>query len=263
MKTTVESHPVTVSASQRAAFERDGYLVVRGLFGVAEIALAALEAEYLVERRELIHTDNIRCRWQPHVETNECLFETFDPVIDLGRVCHLLAHDPRLLALLAGLYGEEACLFKDKLIFKPPGAKGYDLHQDYIGWPNFPRTFVTVLVPLDPSSRDNGCTLVYPGYHHSGYLSPLDGMYHALPPETVDENRAVPLELLPGDVAVFGCFTPHRSDPNRSQRWRRQLYLSYNAVSDGGPRREQHYQEFYAWIKERYAEYGRHNTYFQ
>jgi hypothetical protein len=254
---------VTVSISQRAAWERDGYLIVRSLFGVAEIALAALEAEVLLGRRELIHTDNIRCRWQPHVDTNECLFETFDPVIDLAPVCHQLAHDPRLMALLAGLYGEPACLFKDKLIFKPPGAKGYDLHQDYISWPSFPQTFVTVLVPLDPSDRSNGCTLVYPGHHQQGYLSPHDGMYHPLPPETVDEAGAVALELQPGDVAVFGCFTPHRSDPNRSPRWRRQLYLSYNALSDGGPRREQHYREFHVWLRERYAEYGRNNTYFQ
>jgi 2-aminoethylphosphonate dioxygenase len=73
----------------------------------------------------------------------------------------------------------------------------------------------------------------------------------------------VPLELNPGDIAVFGCFTPHRSQPNRSQRWRRQLYLSYNALSDGGQQREQHYAEFQVWIKERYAEYGKHNTHFQ
>ena len=30
------------------------------------------------------------------------------------------------------LYGEPACLFKDKLIYKPPGVKGYGLHQDWI-----------------------------------------------------------------------------------------------------------------------------------
>jgi hypothetical protein len=249
--------------SDRLQYERDGYLVVRGLFSFAELALAALEAERLLERRDLIHTDNIRCRWQPHVQTQECLFETFDPVIDIGPVCARLAHDSRLLDLLAWLYGEPACLFKDKLIFKPPGARGYDLHQDYIAWPTFPRTFVTVLVPIDPAGRDNGCTEVFPGYHQRGYLSPEDGMYHALPPETVDEARCVALELSPGDVAVFGCFTPHRSAPNNSARWRRQLYLSYNAHSDGGLRRDEHYHEFRIWLKERYAEYGKLNTWFK
>ena len=88
-------------------------------------------------------------------------------------------------------------------------------------------------------------------------------MYHSIPLGVVDEGRAVPLALAPGDVAVFGCFTPHDSAPNRSGRWRRQLYLSYNAASDGGDRRTAHYREFHAWLRERYAEYGKHNVYFE
>ncbi len=72
----------------------------------------------------------------------------------------------------------------------------------------------------------------------------------------------MPLVLQPGDVAVFGGFTPHRSDPNTSDRWRRQLYLSYNAHSDGGEQRTKHYEEFHAWLKVKYAEYGKTETYF-
>jgi ectoine hydroxylase-related dioxygenase (phytanoyl-CoA dioxygenase family) len=178
-------------------------------------------------------------------------------------VCRRLATDGRLLTLLAALYGEEACLFKDKLIFKPPGVKGYGLHQDWIAWPGFPRTFLTVLVPLDQADRDNGCTEVFAGYHRQGCLSPEDGDYHELPAEAVDERRAVPLELRPGDVAVFDGFTPHRSAPNFSDRWRRQLYLSYNKRSDGGAQRERHYAEFHRWLRVKYAEYGKTDVYFE
>jgi ectoine hydroxylase-related dioxygenase (phytanoyl-CoA dioxygenase family) len=197
------------------------------------------------------------------VVTGECTFETFDPVVDIGPVCRRLALDPRLLAVLRGLYGEPASLFKDKLIYKPPGVKGYGLHQDWIAWDGFPRSFLTVLIPIDAADRDNGCTVVYPGYHTSGPLAPPDGHYHELSAATVDESRAVPLELRPGDVAVFGGFTPHRSDPNRSARWRRQLYLSYNALSDGGEQREKHYREFHAWLRKKYAEHGKTDTYFE
>src|SRR5262249_39235058 len=154
------------------------------------------------------------------------------PIIDLSPMCKELALAAPLLAVLAELYGEPACLFKDKLIFKPPGVKGYGLHQDWIGWKGFPRSFLTVLIPFDPADRDNGCTIVYPGYHLRGALSPEDGQYHELPATAVDEERAVPLLLAPGDVAIFGGFTPHRSDPNLSAGWRRQLYLSYNKYSD-------------------------------
>jgi hypothetical protein len=253
-----------LSGAQRAFYDEQGYLILRGVFAQSEIEEATAEAEALLFfRKDLIATDNIRCRWQPHVETDECLFETFDPVIDLAPVCARLARDRRVLDALACLYGEPAHLFKDKLIYKPPGAKGYDLHQDYISWPSFPRSFVTVEIAFDAAGPDNGCTEVFPGYHKRGYLSPMDGDYHVVPEGIVDEALKVPLALQPGDVAIFGCFTPHRSAPNRSQRNRRQLYLSYNADSDGGDRREDHYREFHVWLKKKYAEYGKHNTYFR
>jgi ectoine hydroxylase-related dioxygenase (phytanoyl-CoA dioxygenase family) len=252
------------TAGWRAAYDRDGFVVVRSLFGPEEMAEAAVEADRLLtEYAHLKSVKNLRCRWQNNVFTGECTFETFDPVIDISPACRGLAYHQRLLALLREVYGEPACLFKDKLIYKPPGVKGYGLHQDWIAWDGFPRTFLTVLVPFDPADRDNGCTIVYPGYHHAGPLAPPDGQYHELPEGTVDESKAVPLVLAPGDVAVFGGFTPHRSDPNVSGRWRRQLYLSYNASSDGGDQRERHYREFHAWLRKKYGEYGKTDTYFE
>jgi ectoine hydroxylase-related dioxygenase (phytanoyl-CoA dioxygenase family) len=252
-----------LSAKQRDAYQRDGFLILRELLPAATIERAVAEAEALLQRRDLISTRNLRCRWQTNVLTGECQFETFDPVIDIAPVCRELATDERLLAVLAELYGEEACLFKDKLIFKPPGMRGYGLHQDWIAWPGFPRSFLTVLIPLDASGIENGCTEVFPGYHHHGSLSPEDGQYHELPPDCIDEARGVPLELQPGDAAIFSGFTPHRSAPNRSARWRRQLYVSFNKRSDGGPQRSKHYEEFHRWLRRRYAEHGKTDVYFQ
>jgi hypothetical protein len=250
-------------ARDRRAFAADGFLVVRGLFSPAEMALVSMEAERLLGRTDLVDTKNIRCRWKDHIGTSACLFECFDPVADISPVCATLARDPRLVGLIAELYGEPAHLFKDKLIFKPPGAHGYDLHQDYIGWPNFPESFVTAAVAIDPCGRDNGAAEVFPGHHARGYLAPKDGDYHPVPPGAVDESAGVLLELEPGDVAVFGCFVPHRSAPNRTTGWRRLLYLSYNADSDGGDRRTAHYAEFHAWLKMKYAQFGKTETYFR
>jgi ectoine hydroxylase-related dioxygenase (phytanoyl-CoA dioxygenase family) len=253
----------SVAATRRIDYERDGFVVVRRLFSSAQMQEALCEAERLVERRDLIDTKNIRCRWQDNLTTGVCTFETFDPVIDIGPICRKLAFAPRLLELLGELYGDAACLFKDKLIFKPPGVKGYGLHQDWIAWPGFPRSFLTVLIPFDAADEENGCTIVYPGYHAQGTLSVEDGSYHELPADCVDEARAVPMVLEPGDVGVFGGFTPHRSAPNRSPRWRRQLYLSYNRLGDGGEQRTKHYEEFHAWLRIKYAEHGKHELYFK
>jgi ectoine hydroxylase-related dioxygenase (phytanoyl-CoA dioxygenase family) len=250
--------------SLKLQWDRDGFVIVRGLFDPHEIAAASADADRVRdEHANLANTKNIRCRWQDNVFTDECQFDAFDPIIDLSPVCKRLAYDRRLFELLADLYGGPACLFKDKLIYKLPGAKGYGLHQDWIAWERFPRSFLSVLVPLDPADEDNGCTLVYPGYHHNGPLSPADGTYRELPADTVDEASAVPLTLEPGDVAVFGGFTPHRSNANLSDRPRRQLYFSYTKESDGGDLREQHYQDFHQWLHTKYAEYGKSGTYFE
>jgi ectoine hydroxylase-related dioxygenase (phytanoyl-CoA dioxygenase family) len=249
--------------AQRDFYHEQGYVILRNLFPAELMAEASAEADALLRRHDLIAVENLRCRWQTNVHTGACEFETFDPVIDIGPVCRRLAYDAGLLAALAALYGEEACLFKDKLNFKPPGVKGYGLHQDWIAWPGFPRSFLTVLIPLDRADADNGCTEVFPGYHHNGSLSVEDGQYHELPLSLIDESRGIALELDPGDAAIFGGFTPHRSAPNRSERWRRQLYLSYNKHSDGGPQRERHYEEFHRWLRVKYAEYGKKNLYFR
>jgi 2-aminoethylphosphonate dioxygenase len=252
-----------LKAQQRDFYHEQGYLVLRDFFPSTLMAEAANEADTLLRRIDLMDGNNLRCRWQINVHTGAREFETFDPVVDLSPLCARIAADARLLAALAALYGEQACLFKDKLIFKPPGTKGYGLHQDWIAWPGFPRSFLTVLAPFDRADADNGCTQVFPGYHKQGTLSREDGQYHELPAELIDEARGVNLELDPGDVAIFTGFTPHRSAPNRSSRWRRQLFLSYNKHSDGGPQRDKHYQEFHDWIRARYAEPEKEKLYFR
>jgi ectoine hydroxylase-related dioxygenase (phytanoyl-CoA dioxygenase family) len=252
-----------LSPKQRESYDALGFVVLREFFPRTLMEEAAQEAEALLQRRDLIAVENLRCRWQNDVTTGTCEFETFDPVIDLGPVCKRIALHPKLLGVLGSLYGEEACLFKDKLIFKPPGVKGYGMHQDWIAWKGFPRSFLTVLVPFDRADGDNGCTEVFPGCHRHGSLSAEDGDYHELPPGLIDETTGVLLELDPGDIAVFGGFTPHRSAPNRSDRWRRQLYLSYNRISDGGHQREKHYEEFHRWLRVKYAEYGKTGLYFR
>jgi 2-aminoethylphosphonate dioxygenase len=251
-----------LSEGQLRAWQTDGYLILHGFFPVEQIARAAEETQQLLVRHAaLIDTKNLRTRFMPNLASGADEFECFDPVIDLSIHLHGLALDPKLLATISALYGEEACLFKDKLVYKPPGVKGYDLHQDYAPWASFPKSFLTVLVPLDPVDRDNGCTEVFPGYHRHGLLRPREDHY-ALPADAVDETRAVPLMLDLGDIAIFDGFTPHRSAPNRSERWRRQFFPSYNRLSEGGHQRPQHYQEFQTWMRRRYAEHGKTDMFY-
>src|ERR1700722_1245206 len=108
--TRVATAPQTLalssSSTQLRHFEKHGYLIVRRVLSAADITELAAEADELACRTELIDTNNIRCRWQNHVDTGECLFECLDPVIDLGPCCRRIAHDVRLLKILASIYGE-------------------------------------------------------------------------------------------------------------------------------------------------------------
>lgn len=249
-----------LSPDQIAAYHRDGFITARGVFA-AEAAALQQDAERLMMLTPLMDSNNIRCRWQDHAETGECRFDCFDPVIDISPVCERIARSPLLLEMASQLYGEPAFLFKDKLIFKPSGAKGYDMHQDFISFEGFPESFLTVIVAIDPSDAASGATEVFPGYHQEGCLSPRDGMYHQLDERKVDRSKGVVLELQPGDVAFFSGFTPHCSAPNQSARSRRLLYLSFNAARDSGDLRAAHYEFFHHWLQERYAEHGKTETY--
>ncbi|MFO0863160.1 MAG: phytanoyl-CoA dioxygenase family protein [Gemmataceae bacterium] len=257
------AEPSGTDSRMSYSWQDDGFVVARGLLPRELVEQALAEAIELRNRTDLISTRNLRCRWQTNAVTNECEFETFDPINDLSPACKAIAYHPALISLLANLYGETPALFKDKLIYKPPGCPGYGLHQDWISWPGFPRSFLTVLVPMETTHAGNGCTVVYRGYHQRGPMTPEDGTFRLLEDTQVRPEDAVALELQPGDVAIFGGFVPHRSDVNRSDRWRRQLFLSYNRLSDGGEQRDAHYAEFQSWLRKRYAEHGKTDVYFE
>lgn len=241
----------------------DGFLVLRRVFSPEEMDHIRTECDRLViECSDRIDARNVRCRFMPHHETGAQLFEVFDPVNDLSETLQSVCHDARLTSCLEAIYGEPPELFKEKLIFKMPGAKGYGLHQDIPqNWPDWPRSFLTVLLAIDESHRTNGCTEVYRGYHDR-FLSSNPGEY-MLADSCVCESRRVFLELEPGDVAIFHGLTPHGSAANRSAGTRRAFYISYNARSDGGDQRESHYAAFQEMLKKRIVLEGNGSPYFQ
>jgi hypothetical protein len=66
------------------------------VFSAEEIVEPRDETDLLLRRTELIDIDNIRRRWQNHVETGACRFDCFDPVIDLSPAMERLARDSRI-----------------------------------------------------------------------------------------------------------------------------------------------------------------------
>src|SRR5262249_411236 len=153
--------PGVLSDADVTFYKFEGYLIVRGLFDAQEIDRLGQDVDRVCwEHADLIHADNMRVRLKQHFATNETTVEVFDPIADLSPFPHAFAHEPRILDRLHDLYGEPAELFKEKLIYKAPGAIGATLHQDWIAWPGFPESFLTVLVAIDPFTAESGATEV-------------------------------------------------------------------------------------------------------
>jgi 2-aminoethylphosphonate dioxygenase len=251
-----------LTEGELSTYQRDGVLLIRKAFDECEVRELGDEADrILVTQEHLLNENNLRTRYTPHHETGLPVFEKFDPFVDLSSVARRIVQDERILQPLSAIYGEPACLFKDKLIYKPPGATGATLHQDWISWPGFPESFITVLVAIDPFTATSGATEFYLGEHKRGYLSPRDTQHHVLKASQF-EVRPKPLEMEPGDMAIFSCFVPHGSAPNLSSSHRRGYFISYNALSDGGDQYHSHYAEFHQWIRARFSEPRRSELYF-
>jgi len=151
---------------------------------------------------------------------------------------------PRFADLLSECCGEPVVLFKDKINFKLPGGAGFADHQDAPAYVDFGVEHqLTVMVPVDPFTRENGCLEAALDACERVFLPHRpDG---TLEPEVMASLEVVPLLAEPGDVIVFDAWVPHRSGPNRSAAARRSYYLTYNPASAGD-----HRAEYYARKRE-------------
>lgn len=216
--------------AERAAFARDGFLVVPHFFGPAETAelirwTGELEtAPEVAGRHWVYHEDSLTEPGRKVIQRieNFCPFHAgFDRIV----------RESALSRWTAALMGGPVLLFKDKINFKMPGAPGFKAHQDQqAGWSTYAPLFVTALVSIDPATIENGCLEMVPGRHKEGLIgkewNPLDETGLAL----------VPVPTAPGDVVFFDSFAPHASKPNFTDQKRRILYLTYNLASDGDQR---------------------------
>ena len=213
-------------------FKRDGYLLVNGLSNANEMKEITSWTDEVgnypeipgkcmmyFEQSQLNSGERILCR----MEDIEPFHKGFSRLFTQGK----------LTQCTADLFGEEVVLFKDKINFKMPGGDGFKAHQDIqAGWDTYAPLHITALVTIDPCTKENGCLEMVAGEHNKGLLGeqwkPLDE----------DELDYISLPTEPGDVVFFDSYTPHRSAPNMTDKARRVLYVTYNAISYGDHRRQ-------------------------
>jgi ectoine hydroxylase-related dioxygenase (phytanoyl-CoA dioxygenase family) len=157
-------------------------------------------------------------------------FHHLDPVLDA-----LLA-DPRIVRPVCGaLDAERIALWTDKLNLKRPReGSGFRWHQDSPYWSHACAhcdRLPNVMITLDDADRDNGCFRLVPGSHRKGFLPGFADGTRLGPlftdPAHFDAERQWLAEVPAGSLIVFDAHIVHGSEPNRSDRARRALVVTY------------------------------------
>ncbi len=117
----------------------------------------------------------------------------------------------------------------------PHSAQAYGWHQDSARVQVDP-CFVIVFLALSEQTTENGCLEVIPGSHTQVHpfqiIENRDGQDRRRVARTdnVNTSNAVPLELAPGELAVFSGNLVHGSGPNQSDNERVSLLIDYTPV---------------------------------
>ena len=223
--------PSVLSAEQRAAFDRDGYVLIRGFFDAEEADLLqkAMEMDPAIR-------DHFYDRGDAEgLSTKMALWNhPGDSVYGYAARSH------KMVDTMEDLLGGEVYHYHSKITAKEPHEGGaWEWHQDYGYWYGngclFPY-MASAMIALDKCTKSNGCLQVLKGSHHLGRIEHglLEGEQVGADLKRVEEAQKhmdlVHCEMEPGDVLFFHCNTLHRSDQNRSDDRRWTLICCYNAA---------------------------------
>jgi ectoine hydroxylase-related dioxygenase (phytanoyl-CoA dioxygenase family) len=233
-----------LTPDQRAAFDRDGYVLVRGMFDAEETRLLreAMErdptiAAHFYNRHDATGAATRMVTWNHPGDS----------------VYGMAARSARMVDTMEDLLGGEVYHYHSKLTAKEPHEGGaWEWHQDYGYWYNngclFP-LMASCMIALDRTTKANGCLQVLKGSHLMGRIDHglLEGQQVGADLSRVEEAKkqlqTVHAEMEPGDGLFFHCNTLHRSDQNRSPDRRWTLICCYNAARND-PYREHHHPRY-------------------
>ena len=217
-----------LSPDQIEKFQRDGFLVVRGLLDSEEADIlrraAKADAAFKKHAYDLKDGEGGTAKLVLWNKAGEDLYGT------VAR-CH------RIVDSMEQLLDDEVYHYHSKMSIKEPFTGGaWAWHQDYGYWYQngclFP-DMASVFIAVDPNTRENGCMQVLKGSHLMGRVE--HGRYGdqtGADPERTDAAMKVLdlvyVELDPGDALFFHSNTLHRSDQNKSPNPRWSLLCCYN-----------------------------------
>ncbi len=215
-------------------YKRDGFAIAKKLFSQAEVDCFSKYFTDMVERGgdgwaeggvDSEHPDPLK-RYprllQPHRGDDVAMNFMLDSRLD----DHLTA-----------IAGTSPYAVQTMVYFKPPGARGQNLHQDNNSLRVHPGTCLAAWLALDDCDEDNGCMMLVPGSQDLPIICQVEvegldsicwNTYETpLPPG----SSLIPALMKRGDVLFFNGSIIHGSYQNNSTtRFRRSLIGHYVAA---------------------------------
>jgi ectoine hydroxylase-related dioxygenase (phytanoyl-CoA dioxygenase family) len=237
MPTSPTAEP-TVDQQLVEQFRADGFVVVPEVLTSDELDHFAPLVTDAVGRRQAHDQRSLgeKSRYEQSFQQCQNLWEDSPGVLPL-------TFHPRIAATATSLLGVDALrLWHDQALFKEPGGRDTDPHQDQPYWPIAETDTITAWVPLDGSTFDNGCMGYVPGSHRVG-LRKFVNIFFGEPDDLLAEPaiegvEPVFVEVPRAAVAFHHGLTAHLARPNRTDQVRRVHTMIYFA--DGSTRGSPH-----------------------
>ncbi len=231
------------------AYREDGFFIREAVFTPAELDAMRTAGEEVVERAQSASAGgrDYRIDGNRYVEgqaetiqyehdESASTVRVIEPFHHLHPIFDQLVDDPRIVDPMCGVIGSEGvALWTDKINLKRPReGSGFRWHQDSPYWTHASDDvdrLPNVMVVLDDADEENGCFRVVRGSHKQGCLPGIqDGTTLGVlftDPAHFDESDQV-LAIAPaGSLVFFSPHSVHGSQPNRSDRPRRAMVLTY------------------------------------
>jgi Phytanoyl-CoA dioxygenase (PhyH) len=246
--------PYALTDDQRLAFERDGFLILRGQLPSA--VLDRLEATFTRA------VDTLAKRWRDAGLITQTyrdlpLGERYLRILRDGgekipmhgawrrilvsRPVFELWQRPELLGPMRSLIGDE--LYAHGIWSGRPrdplrGRLRVHWHQDahyYKNWAAADGRLISVWIPLVPVDETNSCMQYVAGSHQAGWIEPTltaTGEF-AIADTDVDPDRVRTAVMDPGDVVLFADTTLHQATRHRAERIRWSIDIRFGQATPG------------------------------
>ncbi len=230
-----------VSDEEKARFAADGWVHLKGVLSVEELAAVAIDYERFL-RREIAVAGKDFCDMSGDYDKP---VESFAIVnVMLPRRYHPAwqgsLYEQRAHSIAEQLQGPGMALDYDQLLAKRPQRPDavFAWHQDLAYWPtDTPDTrTATCWLALDDSTPENGCMRFVSGTQAAPLRPhrPLHGdrsKSHTLVTDLVKGDRVTLARLARGDITVHDERVLHGSGGNASSGWRRAYIVAFRSAA--------------------------------